>query len=76
MMEKWEIEYRKHATEIHVVCGYYSIFIGEGDTPAQLNQTLCIANVIVEALNKYEEECRYHDKGTNAHFDELAEPNK
>tara|TARA_B100000212_G_scaffold315134_1_gene269131 strand:- start:86 stop:343 length:258 start_codon:yes stop_codon:yes gene_type:complete len=73
MKKEWKIETRKNGTEVYVECEDYSIFIGEGYGYKELANSLAIASVIEKALNEYEEEYECHDKGTNAHFDEMSD---
>lgn len=69
-LNKWKIETRKRGSEIWVSSKDESIFVGEGYTKAEESRSLCLANVIVRALNEYETAYESHDKGTNSHFDE------
>tara|TARA_B000000557_G_C20811171_1_gene460200 strand:+ start:2593 stop:2844 length:252 start_codon:yes stop_codon:yes gene_type:complete len=70
---KWEIQTRKGGAEIYVECEDRSIFIGEGYSHLEYGQSIALASVIKKALNEYEEAYECHDKGTNAHFDEMPD---
>ena len=69
-LNKWTVETRKNKTEIWAECSDHSIFVGTGYTNAEKAHSLCLANVIVTALNEYETGYECHDKGSNPHFDE------
>jgi hypothetical protein len=64
----WEVEERKNGAEIYVSSEWKSIFIGEGYSDQEQGESLCLANVISDALNQYEEEYQCHDRGRNTHF--------
>jgi hypothetical protein len=70
---KWKTETRKGGAEIYVECENRSIFVGEGYSPLEYGKSMVLASVIEKALNQYEEEYECHDKGTNAHFDEMLD---
>ncbi len=70
---KWKIETRKGGAEIWVESNNRSIFVGEGYSMQQYGESMVLASVIEKALNEYEEEYECHDKGTNAHFDEMPD---
>jgi hypothetical protein len=50
----WHIEITKGGAEIHVSSSKESIFIGEGYTKQEQARSLELANIIVKALNKHE----------------------
>lgn len=50
----WQIEITKGGAEIHVSSSKESIFIGEGYTKQEQARSLELANIIVKALNKHE----------------------
>ena len=66
--QAWQIETRKGGAEVYVACGYYSIFIGEGYSAEEEEKSLRLANVIVIALNEYEEGFECHDRGSKRHM--------
>jgi hypothetical protein len=68
-LNKWKIETQKRGSEIWVVSNNESIFVGEGYTAVSEERSLCLANVIVRALNDYERAYDTHDKGSNEHWD-------
>ena len=68
-LNKWKIETQKRGSEIWVASNNESIFVGEGYTANEEERSLCLANVIVKALNDYERAYDTHDKGSNEHWD-------
>tara|TARA_B100000287_G_scaffold316359_1_gene299964 strand:+ start:446 stop:622 length:177 start_codon:yes stop_codon:yes gene_type:complete len=57
-MIHWFLDYRKNESEIWVSSNDYSIFVGDGYTPDEKKRSKKLANVIVEALNTYEDKKR------------------
>lgn len=58
----WTLETRKSGSEIYVVSKDHSIFIGEGYSKEEERKSLCIAHIIIRALNKHDEELKYNIK--------------
>tara|TARA_E500000081_G_scaffold128341_1_gene136636 strand:+ start:1495 stop:1662 length:168 start_codon:yes stop_codon:yes gene_type:complete len=52
----WTLETRKSGAEIYVTSDDHSIFIGEGYSDEEERKSLCIAHIIVRALNEHYEE--------------------
>ena len=69
-LNKWKIETRKRGSEIWVSCKDESIFVGEGYAKHEEERSLCLANIIVKALNEYERSYTTHDKGSNEQWDQ------
>jgi hypothetical protein len=49
----WTLETRKSGAEIYVTSDDHSIFIGEGYSDEEERKSLCIAHIIVRALNEH-----------------------
>mgnify|MGYP003310408973 CR=1 FL=1 len=58
---EWTIEQRKQGNEVYVVSSKEGIFIGEGYDKEERARTNHLANIIVEALNKAEDEAYEHE---------------
>lgn len=54
----WTLETRKSGAEIYVTSEDHSIFIGEGYSDEEERKSLCIAHVIVRALNEYDQQLK------------------
>jgi len=59
--QKWSIEQRKRGNEVYVVNAKEGIFIGEGYGKEERVRSNHLANIIVNALNKAEDEAYEHE---------------
>jgi len=61
--QEWTIEHRKHGNEVYVVSSNEGIFVGEGYDKEERKRSRYLAGIIVEALNKAEEQDEKNKEG-------------